>query len=260
MRKPNGFTLIELSVVLVILGLLVGGVIGGKSLIRASQVRSIGVDAAQYIAAVKSFQDRFQSLPGDFPAATATWGASSCNIMPGSSLVEICDGNGDGQIGLFYTPQEGYHAWRHLARAGLLPPPSSDNLTLAGWPMPVSKIKNAGSVFNYVGIKSGDTIMFDGNYGHVLFFGNRNSTIGNGIISVMEPAFSTQDAKKLDSKLDDGLPALGMIRGYMKNPSSFLNEYSCSNSTLASAGAAAQYDLTQSEESASCGLIFITGF
>jgi prepilin-type N-terminal cleavage/methylation domain-containing protein len=70
-HKQAGFTLIEIAIVLVIIGLLLGGVLKGEELITSARVRNLisqqdGVKAAFY-----GFQDRFRALPGDYPGAVA---------------------------------------------------------------------------------------------------------------------------------------------------------------------------------------------
>mgnify|MGYP001100732306 CR=1 FL=1 len=66
-----GFSLVELSIVLVILGLLVGGILGGKSLIKAAELRSISTEQAQWNTAIKAFRDKYFMLPGDMNNATS---------------------------------------------------------------------------------------------------------------------------------------------------------------------------------------------
>ena len=62
MRCTRGFSLVELSIVLVILGLLVGGVLGGQALIRSSEIRSLIVDKDKYITAVQTFKNKYNGL------------------------------------------------------------------------------------------------------------------------------------------------------------------------------------------------------
>ena len=69
------FSLVELSIVLVILGLLVGGILSGQSLIRAATLRSFVKQHEQHYTAVMSFRDKYSQLPGDMNNATQFWGA-----------------------------------------------------------------------------------------------------------------------------------------------------------------------------------------
>lgn len=69
----RGFSLVELSIVLVILGLLTGGILAGQSLIRASELRSVSTELQRYSSAIYSFRDQYMALPGDMLNATSFW-------------------------------------------------------------------------------------------------------------------------------------------------------------------------------------------
>ena len=73
-RTDGGFSLLELSIVLVILGLLAGGVLSGKSLIRAAELRTIGTERDRFRTAMYAFRDKYFMLPGDISNATSFWG------------------------------------------------------------------------------------------------------------------------------------------------------------------------------------------
>jgi len=68
--KRSAFTLVELSIVLVILGLLVGGTLTGQSLIHAAELRSVVKDYEKYKTAMHVFEDKYFALPGDMTNAT----------------------------------------------------------------------------------------------------------------------------------------------------------------------------------------------
>ena len=75
-RAPAGsagkaaFTLIEISIVLVIIGLIVGGVLVGRDLIRSAELQTIITDKNKYITAVNTFRTKYNELPGDMKTAT----------------------------------------------------------------------------------------------------------------------------------------------------------------------------------------------
>ena len=79
-RTRYGFSLVELSIVLVILGLLVGGVLTGQSLIRAAELRSVSTEYSRYVASVHTFRDKYFALPGDMTNATQFWGTAA--VLP----------------------------------------------------------------------------------------------------------------------------------------------------------------------------------
>ena len=127
--------MVELSIVLVILGLLTGGILTGQSLIKASELRSVSVDFQKHTAAIQTFRDKYMALPGDMPNAVRFWGRhpatgqDRCTIewnvaesnAWNSDIArrETCNGNGDGIYG-DWTRTEQMIAWQHLSNAGLV--------------------------------------------------------------------------------------------------------------------------------------------
>ena len=72
-KAVSAFSLVELSIVLVILGLLTGGILAGQSLIRAAQLRAVSTEYSRYVASINSFRDKYFGWPGDLRNATAFW-------------------------------------------------------------------------------------------------------------------------------------------------------------------------------------------
>jgi prepilin-type N-terminal cleavage/methylation domain-containing protein len=103
-RHQSGFTLIEIAIVLVIIGLLLGGILKGQELITSARVRNLIAQLDGTKAAFFGFQDRYRALPGDFTLATTQ--------VPGAST----PGNGDGQI----VGTESVAVWDHLSHAGFI--------------------------------------------------------------------------------------------------------------------------------------------
>ena len=84
-RTNSGFTLIELSIVLVIIGLIVGGVLVGQELIRAAGIRATISQVEQYQTAANTFFDKFGALPGDItPAAVTAFGFATSPTRAGT--------------------------------------------------------------------------------------------------------------------------------------------------------------------------------
>jgi prepilin-type N-terminal cleavage/methylation domain-containing protein len=112
MRKQAGFTLIEIAIVLVIIGLLLGGVLKGQELITGARVRNLISQQEGIKAAFFGFQDRYRALPGDYAAA-----ATNINCAGGCP-----GGDGNGRIENPNVPgsYEAIFAWTHLTAAGFL--------------------------------------------------------------------------------------------------------------------------------------------
>ena len=112
MRKQNGFTLIEIAIVLVIIGLLLGGVLKGQELINTARVRALNNNVDGVTAAWFSFQDRYRGFPGDYQQGSVN--------LPGVTA----DGDGNGLVD---TDSERALVWVHLQSAGYITGGYDDN-------------------------------------------------------------------------------------------------------------------------------------
>lgn len=214
-RLHSGFSLVELSIVLVILGLLVGGVLSGQALIRASELRKFTNDASTYVTAIRSFQERYNGLPGDLINATAFWGQTDANIavcrVTIGSGTNTCNGDGDGVMETW----EMFYAWKHLVNAGLIP----------GQYAGVNVPGGHASIHHEVGVNCPRSInngcwgldgmtapvapgwwQWPGEYGRVYMkFGKP------GIADPVEEVFTTEEAYLIDIKMDDSKPGTGKL-------------------------------------------------
>lgn len=92
MKKQSGFTLVEIAIVLVIIGLLLGGVLKGQELITQAKIKNVSNDLNGIVSAIYSYQDRYKRLPGDDPGMTR-W------TIAGTALTAAQSGDGNNVIG-----------------------------------------------------------------------------------------------------------------------------------------------------------------
>lgn len=205
----RAFSLVELSIVLVILGLLVGGILAGQSLIHASEIRSIITEADRYKTAAHSFRDKYQALPGDMSNATAFWGIQTpCNYTNPASDARTCNGNGDGLV--TNLSNEAFSFWHHLENAGLIQGKYSGvSVTATPYTMstansPVSKYPGGLWYTTDWGYKTGQSTIFRGRYDHTL-----QLSLGSSSGEATMPILSPLDMWNIDTKIDDGRPGEG---------------------------------------------------
>jgi len=105
-RYQSGFTLIEIAIVLVIIGLLLGGVLKGQELITQAKIKNVLKDFDATSVAVMSYQDRYKKLPGDDNGATARWASPTPTSGDGDGTIEAGD-----EAGFF---------WAHLRLSGFV--------------------------------------------------------------------------------------------------------------------------------------------
>ena len=186
MNKQAGFTLIELAIVLVIIGLLLGGVLRGQELINSARVKNMTRDFQNVQVYIYGYQDRFRAVPGDDRDAVGHV-AAPANATTGGPL-------GNGQIGGAWNSaiqtDESYLFWEQVRLAGLAP-----GSTAIG--TPEYEPRNASN--GRIGIQS-------------IGAGFNTITGMQGAYAVCSDLILGRDALQLDTTLDDGNTATGNVR------------------------------------------------
>lgn len=219
-RSSRAFTLVELAIVIVIIGLLTGGIIGGKSLIHASELRTVTSDYSKFIAAVNDFRSQYGAKPGDLTKATNYWGlragsgsdATCYNAI--NSNTGTCNGNGDGFLtdngASSATRPELFLFWQHLAYAGFIQGTYTGSTITAGSVVraevnsPASRLADAMLWYSTYGLgtASGHVNYFDGQYDtEELWIAHATSS----------RTLTAREAWDIDTKIDDGNPATGAV-------------------------------------------------
>lgn len=263
-RRPfsPGFTLVEMAVVLVVLGLMVSGVMIGKNLVRAAELRAVVGETSQFVSAINQFSTKYKYLPGDFPKAETLWGSDAgCPSTPAnaSPKTATCNGDGEGHIesdALNFDAdyiQETFRAWQHLANAGMnggiytgTQGPNDPLDTEIGINVPGSKLTGGGYMLYYAGTLTGAGDFFDGDYGHAMLFGAARDSAPTS-----DPIMNPSEALSLDMKMDDGAPASGQLLTF-KSTSGNAPDCATADDTTAT------YDTTNGDRL--CALVFKTGF
>ncbi len=116
-RNQSGFTLIEIAIVLVIIGLLLGGVMKGQELINSAKVKNLASDFKNTSLYIYSYQDKFRALPGDdVQAMSHVTGATTATPSP---ITDLGNGRIDGKWDSTTPTDESYLFWEHVRLAGI---------------------------------------------------------------------------------------------------------------------------------------------
>lgn len=190
MRKQAGFTLVELAIVLVIIGLLLSGVLKGQELINSAKAKNMVNDFRNIQTFVYGYQDKYKALPGDDAAANTH---TSCTAAANGSC---SDGNGnsviEGNWNSTTTSDESVRFWQHIRLAGLASG-ATDPSSSTYYP------RNADG--GRIGIQSASV--------------TGATPMGlNGAYVACSAGVLGKYAKQIDTAMDDGTTNSGSVRTY----------------------------------------------
>ena len=218
-RHSQAFSLVELSIVLVILGLLTGGVLAGQSLIRAAELRSVTTQFQNYYTAVATFKDKNFAIPGDMSNATDFWleahaTPATCKTTD-SGGAATCNGDGDGQVDSPTGSDETFRFWQHLANAGLIEgsftgvaESGGANHTTGGVNAPAGKL---GSTAWRATHRTPVAGQFNRDYGNTLYVGKHvSNTAPYGVVLTPEEMWG------IDTKVDEACLLEGVLAHYLR--------------------------------------------
>lgn len=255
--RTQGFTLVELSIAIVIIGLLVGGIMAGKSLIHSAELQSVVKESKVYSDAVRMFQDTYGGYPGDLPNATDIWGARDGGDGLGTDCTDTaatdkrtCNGDGNWRV-TATTRYEYYLFWQHLANAGYIEGQFTGtdgggaSQHIIGENAPASKFPNAGWSAPHFTVLGSSSLKWatDEQMGHTLTVGAESSTFTFG------RAFTVLDVYTLDKKMDDGKPGMGLLQTL------YWPECSTATANTQAQAEAAEYALDNHEDN-QCAIFF----
>jgi prepilin-type N-terminal cleavage/methylation domain-containing protein len=192
MKKAQGFTLVEIAIVLVIIGLLLGGILKGQEMITQAKIKNVIADFSGISAAYHGYVDRYKKIPGDDPCAGGVVTAGNCGTTTGR-WTGATAGNGNGQVAGKYNSatatDESRLWWDHLRRAGFI--------SGVGDQQPFNALSGM------IGVQTGDSaagVALSGFSGIIICSANLPDKI----------------AVAADTQMDDGVPDKGTVRAVLQ--------------------------------------------
>ncbi len=192
--KSNGFTLVELAIVIVIIGLITGGVLGASSLINSSKRNKVLSESSGFNTSIKAFYLEYNALPGDMRDADSYWPAVTSNGNNNRRIDYTAD---------FMNTSEEHLAWQHLSLAEILP----QSYTGTGGDIdsiPESEIDGYYRIGYQNDVYNISTTMISLN--------RVDTSLDTG--KPNGPAISLKNLVAIDKKADDGKASRGKILGF----------------------------------------------
>ena len=200
-HKQQGFTLVEIAIVLVIIGLLLGGILKGQEMITQAKIKNVIADMSGVSAAMYGYQDRYKALPGDDRNAGTRW----------TSGTGTASGNGDGVVTGAYTV--------NVTAAATTPAVANEagffwhHLRLAGFISGTGREQPFNAVSGLMGVQTGD-----GTAATAGVLSDNVAPTATLFSSLMLCSANLPDkiAISVDSQTDDGIGTTGTVRGLLQ--------------------------------------------
>jgi prepilin-type N-terminal cleavage/methylation domain-containing protein len=203
--RNSAFTLVELAIVIVIIGLLVSGVLVGQELIKQAEVRALLKTVESYKSAVISFEGKYDCLPGDCLKAYTFFG-DKCDETP-----DYCNGNGNRILENPYTTtaidNESLRFWQHLSLGNFIKGTYigvGSQSDISGNVNPKTNFKDAFIYASYANIYTPSGTANKWHFMAGRLYGSH----------FQAPFLSPVDAFAIDTKIDDGRPYTGLVGTY----------------------------------------------
>ncbi|MGA8006875.1 MAG: prepilin-type N-terminal cleavage/methylation domain-containing protein [Burkholderiales bacterium] len=184
----KGFTLVEIAIVLVIIGLLLGGILKGQEMITQAKIKNVVADFSGISAAYYGYQDRYRAIPGDDPNAATRWATAPAAIAGNGNGVVAGTYNAPCPVTAISSTPESCLWWDDLRRAGFV--------AGSGAKQPFN------AVTGLLGVQTGD--------------GAGAVTLGGfGSLIVCSANLPDKIATAVDTQMDDGTPDKGTVRAIL---------------------------------------------
>ena len=197
-QNQAGFTLIEIAIVLVIIGLLLGGVLKGQELINSAKVKNLATDFRNIPLFIYGYQDKYRALPGDDNNASTHVGGltppSAGSSVPGNGVIE---GTWDAGGTSGHTNDESNLFWQHVRLANLAAGPTASS----GTPPDFRPTNSNGGL---IGVTNAGESPISG-----------MSTAGSYVIC--SSGIQGKFAKQLEITMDDSSPNTGSMREILQS-------------------------------------------